>query len=207
MATYKWWDGFYFICAMGCMHHYSLRVQAEAFMAGPIGGGIGGAWGRWARASVTHPASCPATPAVVVVHRVRVMGAGLPGEDSPEGSPAAARSVVPASPAVSPAVQSASRLLRFPLRERQRRRRREVPAPANGAGWSKVRLGCDDGPSRAPDASHVSAPSRGPLYFAWGCFRDSGSGPCDVPPAPPPGKLDHQCFPQTAIDSTPPIPL
>src|SRR5438309_1997688 len=46
----------------------------------------------------------------------------------------------------------------------------------------EIRLGRDDGPSRAPDASGVSAASRGPFYFAWGCFRDFVSGPCGVPP-------------------------
>src|SRR5204863_2450035 len=44
-----------------------------------------------------------------------------------------------------------------------------------------IRLGRDDGPSRAPDASGVSGASRGPFYFAWGCFRDLVSGPCGVP--------------------------
>jgi hypothetical protein len=93
--------------------------------------------GRSARVSVTHPASCPAIPVVVVVGRARAMVAGLPGEDCPEGSPAAARSVVPVSPAVSPAVQSASRLPKFQLQEQQRRYRREVPArPANGTDQS-----------------------------------------------------------------------
>jgi hypothetical protein len=38
-----------------------------------------------------------------------------PGEDYPEDSPAAALSVVPASPAVSPAGRSASRLLKYQL--------------------------------------------------------------------------------------------
>src|SRR5438094_5260349 len=33
-------------------------------------------------------------------------------------------------------------------------------------------MGRDDGPCRGPDASGVSAASRGPFYFAWGCFRD-----------------------------------
>jgi hypothetical protein len=27
VAAYKWSDGFYFIGAMGCVGHYSLRVQ------------------------------------------------------------------------------------------------------------------------------------------------------------------------------------
>jgi hypothetical protein len=67
--------------------------------------------GRSARVSATHPASCPATPAVVVVDRVHGEVVALPGADCLEDSPAAARSVVPVSPAVSPAVRSASRLL------------------------------------------------------------------------------------------------
>ena len=41
----------------------------------------------------------------------------------------------------------------------------------------EIGLGRDDGPSRAPDASGVSAASRGPFYFAWGCFRDFVSRP------------------------------
>ena len=45
----------------------------------------------------------------------------------------------------------------------------------------EIRLGLDDGPSGAPDASGVSAASRGPFYFAWGCFRDFVSGPCGAP--------------------------
>jgi hypothetical protein len=36
--------------------------------------------------------------------------------------------------------------------------------------------------SRAPDASRTSAASRGPFYFAWGCFRDFVSGLRGVPP-------------------------
>ena len=36
----------------------------------------------------------------------------------------------------------------------------------------EIRLDHDDGPSCAPDASGVRAASRGPFYFAWGCFRD-----------------------------------
>jgi hypothetical protein len=69
--------------------------------------------GRSGRVSVTHPASCPATPAVVVVDRVHGVVVAPPGEDYPEDSPAAARLVVLVSPAVSPAVRSASRLLKF----------------------------------------------------------------------------------------------
>jgi hypothetical protein len=51
----------------------------------------------------------------VVVKAGRVLGmvVARPGEDYPEDSPAAARSVVPVSPAVSPAVRSASRLPKF----------------------------------------------------------------------------------------------
>jgi hypothetical protein len=41
----------------------------------------------------------------------------------------------------------------------------------------QIRSGRDDGSSRASDASGVSAASRGPFYFAWGCFRDFMSGP------------------------------
>ena len=87
MAAYKWSDAFYFIGAMGCMHHYSLRVQASAFMPASPGSvaGLGGAWGRSARVSVTHPASCPATPAVVAVGRVRVIGGGTSGRGLPGG--------------------------------------------------------------------------------------------------------------------------
>src|SRR5438132_6136741 len=36
--------------------------------------------------------------------------------------------------------------------------------------------------SRAPDQHSTGAASRGPFYFAWGCFRDFVSGPCGVPP-------------------------
>jgi hypothetical protein len=36
--------------------------------------------------------------------------------------------------------------------------------------------GGDDGPSRAPDASRVSATNRGRSYFAWGCFQYFVSG-------------------------------
>jgi hypothetical protein len=43
----------------------------------------------------------------------------------------------------------------------------------------EIRLGRDDGPSRAPDASGVSAARRGPFYFAWGCFGDFVFRPCD----------------------------
>jgi len=64
-----------------------------------------GSWGCSARASVTHPASCPATPAVVMVHPVRGRVVGSLDWDCPEDSPAAVQSVVRASPAVSPAVQ------------------------------------------------------------------------------------------------------
>src|SRR5947207_7022179 len=84
--------------------------------------------GRLARVSVTRPASCPATPAVVVVGPVRGVVVAPPGEDYPEDSPVAARLAVLVSPAVSPAVRSASRLLKFQLRVRQRRRRHQVPA-------------------------------------------------------------------------------
>ena len=69
MATYKWWDGFYFIGAMGCVDHYSLRVQAAHSRAADRWRDLGW-WGCSVRASVTHPASCPAIPAVVMVHPV-----------------------------------------------------------------------------------------------------------------------------------------
>src|SRR6266849_557144 len=40
-----------------------------------------------------------------------------------------------------------------------------------------MRLGWTDHFScRAPDASRTSSASRGPFYFAWGCFRDFVSG-------------------------------
>src|SRR5215207_7467647 len=39
-----------------------------------------------------------------------------------------------------------------------------------GLKRDEIRSGRDAGPSRAPDASGASA-SRGPFYFAWGCFR------------------------------------
>jgi len=102
-------------------------------------------WQDWecgacsARGSVTHPASCLAAPAVVVVDPVHGMVVAPPGEDYPEDSPAAALSVVPASPAVSPAGRSASRLLKYQLQGRQRPRSRQVPArPKNGTGRLSV---------------------------------------------------------------------
>ena len=96
-------------------------------------------WGRSARVSVTRPASCPATPAVVVADRVHGGVVAPPGADYPEDSPAAALSVVPASPAVSPAGRSASRLLKYQLQGRQRPRSRQVPArPKNGTGRLSV---------------------------------------------------------------------
>src|SRR5438445_1269373 len=52
----------------------------------------------------------------------------------------------------------------------------------DGLEQDEIRLGRDDGLSRAPDASGLSAARRGPFYFAWGCFRDFVSGPCGVPP-------------------------
>ena len=43
MAVFKWSDAFYFIGAMGCMSHYSLRVQARPSSRPLVGGGIGSA--------------------------------------------------------------------------------------------------------------------------------------------------------------------
>ncbi len=93
---------------MGCIRHCSLRVQAVRSCGALIGGRIGRRAGRSARALATHPASCPVAPAVVAVDRVRGSVVASPDEDCPEDSPAAARSVVPVSPAVSRAAQSAS---------------------------------------------------------------------------------------------------
>src|SRR5215216_17306 len=95
--------------------HVSLFIarSGEAFMRHPDRWRDWGCAGHSARVSATRPASCPVTPAVVVVDRVRGGVVARPGADCPEGSPAAARSVVPVSPAVSPAVRSASRLLVF----------------------------------------------------------------------------------------------
>src|SRR6266852_7022046 len=45
-------------------------------------------------------------------------------------------------------------------------------------GWAVT---TDHFSSRAPDASRTSAASRGPFYFAWGCFRDFVSGLRGVP--------------------------
>src|SRR3954462_12297802 len=64
-----------------------------------------GRWGCSAPASVIHPASCPATPAVVRVHPVHGLAGGTPVSDYTEDAPAAVQSVVPGSPAVSPAVK------------------------------------------------------------------------------------------------------
>src|SRR5215213_8700978 len=95
--------------------------------------------GRSVRVSAARRASCPATPAVVLVHRAHGAVVALPDEGCREGFPAAARSVVPVSPAVSPAVRSASRLLKFQLQARQRRGRGKVPAHlANGTGKFSV---------------------------------------------------------------------
>src|SRR3954471_18461350 len=47
-------------------------------------------------------------------------------------------------------------------------------------GQDRIRFGRGDGPSRATGASGPSAASRGSFYFAWGCFRYFGSGPCGV---------------------------
>ena len=56
-------------------------------------------------------------------------------------------------------------------------RRPGVATVAVGQGLKRdeIRLGRDAGPSRAPHASGASA-SRGPFYFAWGCFRVFVSG-------------------------------
>src|SRR5215204_1393778 len=64
--------------------------------------------GRSVRVSATRPASCPATPAVVVVDRVHGGVVAPLDADCPEGSPAAARSVVPVAPASSQTVRYAS---------------------------------------------------------------------------------------------------
>src|ERR1700675_971865 len=45
-------------------------------------------------------------------------------------------------------------------------------------GWAVT---TDHFSSPAPDASRTSAASRGPFYFAWGCFRDFVSGLRGVP--------------------------
>ena len=47
----------------------------------------------------------------------------------------------------------------------------------------EIKLGRDDGAFffRAPDAAQHGSASRGPLYFAWGCFRDFLSRPCRAP--------------------------
>ena len=53
------------------MHHYSLRVQASVSSSGhPDRWRDWACAGRSVRASATRPASCPATPAVVVAGRV-----------------------------------------------------------------------------------------------------------------------------------------
>src|SRR5215218_10011701 len=66
--------------------------------------------GRSVHVSAARLASCPATPAVVVADPVHGVVVAPPGADCREDSRAAARSVVPVSPGVSPAVQSASHL-------------------------------------------------------------------------------------------------
>jgi hypothetical protein len=47
----------------------------------------------------------------------------------------------------------------------------------------EIKLGRDDGAFffRAPDAAQHGSASRGPLYFAWGCFRDFLSRRCRAP--------------------------
>ena len=115
--------------------HASLFIarSGEAFIRHPDRWRDWECGGRSARVSATHPASPRATPAVVVADPVHGVVVAPPGEDFPEDSPAVAQSVVPVSPVVSPAVQSASRLPKFQLQEQQRRGQREVPARlANG---------------------------------------------------------------------------
>jgi hypothetical protein len=87
--------------------HASLFIARSggAFMCPPDRWRDLGSWGCLARASVTHPASYPATPAVVMAHPVHGLGVESPDWDCPEDSPAAVQSAVLASPAVSPAVQ------------------------------------------------------------------------------------------------------
>jgi len=71
-------------------------------------------WPDWAcvdhsvRAPAVRPASCPAAPAVAEAGQVRAPVGAPPGEGCREAPRAEARSVVPALPAVSPAVRSAS---------------------------------------------------------------------------------------------------
>src|SRR6266508_690692 len=112
---------------VGCfLFHWRNGLHASLFIARSGGAFIRSSdrwrdWacgGRSARVSVTHPASCPATPAVVVDGPVHGVAVAPPGEDYPEGFPAAVRLVVPVSPVVSPAVRSASRLPKFQLWDR-----------------------------------------------------------------------------------------
>src|SRR5207248_5632555 len=93
--------------------HASIFIarSGEAIIRPPDRWRDWGCSGRSARVSVTHPASCPATPAVVVGDRVHGAVVAHPGEECPAGSPVAARVAVPVSPAVSPASRPASRLL------------------------------------------------------------------------------------------------
>jgi hypothetical protein len=63
---------------------------------------------------------------------------------------------------LSPACAGADRTHRRPRVATSGRRQ--------GQKRDEIRLGRDDGPSRALDASGASA-GRGPFYFAWGCFR------------------------------------
>jgi len=87
--------------------HASLFIARSggAFMYPPDRWRDLGSWGCSARASATHPASCPAAPAVVMAHPVHGRAVESPDWDCPEDSPAAVQSVVLVSPAVSPAVQ------------------------------------------------------------------------------------------------------
>src|SRR5205085_366197 len=128
--------------------HVSLFIarSGEIFIRHPDRWRDWACGGRSARVSVARPASCPATPAVAAVDPALAMGVARPGEDYPEDFPTAARLVVPVSPAVSPAVRSASRLPKFQFWERQRQDPREVPARrANGTGRNRLRRHVADG--------------------------------------------------------------
>jgi hypothetical protein len=64
--------------------------------------------GHRARAPAARQASCQATPAAAAVGPAHALAGALPDEGCPEAPPGAARSVVPASVGVFPAVLSAS---------------------------------------------------------------------------------------------------
>src|SRR5262245_30780943 len=88
-----------------------IARSGETFMRPPDRWRDWGCGGRSARVPAAHPASCPATPAVVAADPVHGAVVGPPDGGSRVGPPVAARLVVLASPAVSPAVRSASHLL------------------------------------------------------------------------------------------------